>query len=104
LLGLSDLTGELMRHSINAVAAGNTERAFDVLGFMRAITSEYRNVPNHQVFGIRKKFEVMEQSLAKVEKACYAVTVRGSEYPKEMLVKMLQGDGGGVQDDDGGDD
>ena len=25
--------------------------------------------------------------------ACYAVTVRGSEYPKEMLAKFLQGDG-----------
>ncbi len=70
--------------------------------------AEYVGVPGQQVFGIKKKVEVMQTSLEKVERgqaalpsggahsdpdrrpACYAVTVRGSEYPKELLAKFLQ--------------
>ena len=34
---------------------------------------------------LRMKTKVLRQSLQKVENACYALTVRGSEVPKHML-------------------
>ena len=38
---------------------------------------------------MRDKVSVMSASTQKIEKACYAIKVRGSEYPKEMLKQML---------------
>ena len=42
----------------------------------------------------KRKLQVSKQSLQKVETACYAVQVRGSEVPKELLAeKAVLGDG-----------
>ncbi|RUS13325.1 hypothetical protein BC938DRAFT_477958, partial [Jimgerdemannia flammicorona] len=37
-----------------------------------------------------KKMDVMRSSLAKVEDACYAIRIRGSEYPKEMYQDIIR--------------
>ena len=34
---------------------------------------------------LKRKLQVSKQSLQKVETACYAIQVRGSEIPKELL-------------------
>lgn len=82
LLGLADLTGELMRLAIGRVSDGEVEYAQKICRFVQNIYRELTLlVPimddNHDM---KKKMEVMLQSVMKIENACYGVHVRGSEY------------------------
>ncbi|KAG6832248.1 hypothetical protein H0H92_004213 [Tricholoma furcatifolium] len=78
LLGLSDLTGELMRFAISAMGRrGGRVKASEV----------YFERMTPYIFNLSKKQAVTAQSLEKLEDAAYAIVVRGSEYdlPQEML-------------------
>lgn len=111
LMGLFDLTGEIMRFAVlqlssgNATAAqGSTESSTeDVethpprlsetqagvvidLQTMRA-RSEALSVPKKYFMlkDLGKKVEVMQNSVEKVEKAAYGILVRGSERPSGWM-------------------
>eukprot|EP00741_Cyanophora_paradoxa_P006415 tig00001001_g6217.t1 len=97
LLGVGDLTGELMRRAVNAVGMGDQETPFVVRDFMRSV-SEGLKMMGAGAWRDKyasDKMEALSQSLEKVERTCYGIHVRGSEYPKEMLAAMLEGGGGG---------
>ncbi|CAG8483025.1 3075_t:CDS:2 [Acaulospora morrowiae] len=66
LLGIADLTGELMRYAINCIGMGDHNQARKVCQFLRNIKSGYDilRVTNHF---LRNKVEIMKGSLAKVE-------------------------------------
>ncbi|TBU34981.1 Translin [Dichomitus squalens] len=88
LLGLSDLTGELMRFAIASISRrGGRQKANDVCHFVRdyfeGLTPYFRD--------LRKKQAVTGQSLEKIEDAAYAVAVRTSEFdlPSEMLDDLV---------------
>ncbi|KAG6866834.1 hypothetical protein C0991_008770 [Blastosporella zonata] len=84
LLGLSDLTGELMRFAISAIGRrGGRAQASQVCAFVRA----YFERMTPYIRDLSKKQAVTAQSLEKIEDAAYAIIVRGSEYalPQEML-------------------
>lgn len=107
LLGVADLTGELMRLAINAlgqsvsVAAQDTsssgglrlptpeERVQHILSFLRNIKSGFDGLSLTRASPIFKKMGAFKQSLNKIEMACYNVKVRGAEYPPEILREML---------------
>ncbi|RUS19233.1 Translin family-domain-containing protein [Endogone sp. FLAS-F59071] len=116
IFGIADLTGELMRLAINSVGNGNHEQALEVCQFLRSLKGdsgegsrlERREVYNSQTlhkiltsteYGIitvtqksqlGRKLEVMKSSLIKVEDACYAIRIRGSEYPPEMYQDIIR--------------
>ncbi|CDU24612.1 uncharacterized protein SPSC_04445 [Sporisorium scitamineum] len=80
LLGLSDLTGELMRFATNAVGQGDTGH---VVKQVLALTRQLRDaldpfVP--LVRDLKKKQFVTNQSLRKIEDILYAITVRSAEF------------------------
>lgn len=88
VLGLADLTGELMRLCINAVGTGNRDLPFTLLPFFRALFSGFH------FFGpglkhMNQKMTVLRSSLAKVENVCYTLKVRGSEMPKQALMDVI---------------
>eukprot|EP01117_Protostelium_nocturnum_P009569 TRINITY_DN3414_c0_g1_i1.p1 TRINITY_DN3414_c0_g1~~TRINITY_DN3414_c0_g1_i1.p1 ORF type:complete len:102 (-),score=33.43 TRINITY_DN3414_c0_g1_i1:93-398(-) len=89
LLGVADLTGELMRVCINCVAVGKENRVQKTSGFIRDIYDVFcrLKVDDRE---IPKKLEVMKASLQKVEQVCFNMALRGSEYPKEMIMAMNQ--------------
>lgn len=88
VLGVADLTGELMRLGINSVGSGEHDRPFELLPFMRALYCGFHSIqPNSRM--LPKKMDVMRASLAKVENVCYTLKVRGSEIPKHMLADMF---------------
>jgi predicted translin family RNA/ssDNA-binding protein len=64
LLGVADLTGELMRLAINSIGMGNSAQALDVCHFLRNVKTSYEliNFPP-----ARKKVNEMRNSLLKVE-------------------------------------
>lgn len=100
LLGIYDMTGELMRFAITAMATGgqistkqddmdsNKERlgkSRTVLQDMRELRSclELLSVSGSSLArDVPKKMDVMVACVEKVEKASYGQVVRGSERPK----------------------
>lgn len=103
VLGMYDLTGELMRFAITAMAtdgavpalpaddaeAGGKQRS--VLDDLRALRAALENLevgdgPFAKEVG--KKMDVMRASVEKVERALYGLTVRGAERPKGWMPDM----------------
>ncbi|EFX86564.1 hypothetical protein DAPPUDRAFT_307773 [Daphnia pulex] len=85
LLGIADLTGELMRLCINAVGRGETQLVFNTCMSLRKIHEALSSLNLGFQRELKRKLQVSRQSLQKVETACYTVQVRGSEIPKELL-------------------
>ncbi|KAJ7630615.1 Translin [Roridomyces roridus] len=91
LLGLSDLTGELMRFAIsNITRRGGRPKANEICAFVRDCKSDFERFTPH-VRDLSKKQYVTASSLEKIETAAYALVVRGSEYdlPPEMLDDLV---------------
>ncbi|KAJ3811831.1 Translin [Lentinula aff. lateritia] len=85
LLGVSDLTGELMRFAISGFGRpGGRARALETCIFVRNCKS---GGFTPYVWELHKKQAVTAQSLSKIEDAAYTAVVRTSEFdlPAEML-------------------
>ena len=82
LLGLADLTGELMRLAIGRISDGELEYAEKICGFVRDIYRELTLLAPHMDDNtdMKTKMDTMLQSVMKIENACFSVHVRGSEY------------------------
>ncbi|EDR15427.1 uncharacterized protein LACBIDRAFT_301742 [Laccaria bicolor S238N-H82] len=87
LLGLSDLTGELMRYAISGISRrGGRKKASEVCAFVRGCKSDFERLTPY-VWELKKKQYVTAQSLEKIEDAAYAIFVRSSEY--DLSPEML---------------
>nr|XP_033806237.1 translin-associated protein X isoform X3 [Geotrypetes seraphini] len=89
LLGVADLTGELMRLCIGSIGNGDIDTPFDLSQFLRQIYDGFSYIGNTGPYEISRKLYTLKQSLAKVENACYTLKVRGSEIPKHMLADVF---------------
>jgi predicted translin family RNA/ssDNA-binding protein len=101
LMGLYDLTGEMMRFAVLSLSSGNatatnaTENTSDekstvasqdgIVVDLRAIRAGFEALTmpqRHFMFrDMAKKQDVMQNSVEKVERAAYGIVVRGSERP-----------------------
>jgi predicted translin family RNA/ssDNA-binding protein len=99
LLGVFDMTGELMRFSVTYMATngklpGGEEASESMLTQMQAMRSslESMNVAGHQdLKGFGSKLQVTRQSLGKIENSAYGMMVRGQERPKGWMPDEGQG-------------
>ncbi|KAL3435952.1 Translin family-domain-containing protein [Aspergillus tetrazonus] len=102
VMGLFDLTGELMRFAVTSLSAGSHTEDDEngdglprlppaqagVVRDLREIRAEFEGVtiPRRHDYQIMrdwgKKAEIMCSSVEKVERAAYGILVRGSERPK----------------------
>ncbi|XP_004927402.1 translin-associated protein X [Bombyx mori] len=84
MLGLADLTGELMRRAINSISNGDSKECFHACQVVRNLYTGYLGL-----FGIGKelarKMNTTRSNVAKVESAVYALQVRGGETPMLLL-------------------
>ncbi|XP_011009559.1 PREDICTED: translin-associated protein X isoform X2 [Populus euphratica] len=82
LLGLADLTGELMRLAIGRISDGELEYAKKICEFVRDIYRELTLIVPYMddSSDMKTKMDTMLQSVVKIENACFGVHVRGSEY------------------------
>lgn len=82
LLGLADLTGELMRLAIGRISDRELEYAQKICRFVREIYRELTLVCPlmDEIDDMKSKMDTMLQSVVKIENACFSVHVRGSEY------------------------
>lgn len=78
ILGLADLSGELMRKCINSLGSGNIDDCFHTCNFVREMYKGFLIVGSGQGHKeIGRKVYVLKQSLHKMEMVCYNITVRG---------------------------
>ncbi|MCO5606978.1 hypothetical protein L7F22_061169 [Adiantum nelumboides] len=93
VLGIADLTGELMRLAISNVTDGELDSAKSICDFVRSLymsfTLIYQEVDDS--WEMKQKMEVMLQSLIKIETTCYTVHVRGSEYFPGAVLESVDG-------------
>ncbi|GHJ89727.1 hypothetical protein NliqN6_6129 [Naganishia liquefaciens] len=78
-LGVSDLTGELMRYATNCSSTGDYEAALHACAFVRDMKA---GLDTSQPFvrDLKKKQDVTDASLQKIEKICYAIQLKILEY------------------------
>nr|DBA26950.1 TPA: hypothetical protein GDO54_011139 [Pyxicephalus adspersus] len=101
LLGVADLTGELMRLCIGSVGNGDIDTPFELTQFLREIFDGFAYIGNTGPYEISRKLYALKQSLGKVENACYMLKVRGSEIPKHMLADLFVSKSELIEHDDG---
>ncbi|TNM99897.1 translin-associated protein X [Takifugu flavidus] len=101
LLGVADLTGELMRLCISSVGNGDIDTPFQLSQFLRQIHDGFFYIGNTGPYEVSKKLHVLRQSLGKVEDACYTLRVRGSEIPKHMLADVFSSRSALIDPDEG---
>lgn len=89
MLGLADLTGELMRFAINSVGSGNLDCPNDVCAYLRRMLGGFESL-GQVSREMNRKVYTLRQSLQKVEAACYTLQIRGSEIPKHMLKDVFR--------------
>ncbi|XP_043272536.1 translin-associated protein X [Venturia canescens] len=88
ILGIADLTGELMRKCINDLASGDINSCYNTCNFVRDVYKGFLGCAGLSVKEVNKKVYTLKQSLIKMENVCYAIKVRGSEMPKHMLADV----------------
>ncbi|KAM9477337.1 translin-associated protein X isoform 2-T2 [Clarias gariepinus] len=101
LLGVADLTGELMRMCISSVGNGDVDTPFELSNFLRQIHDGFSYIGNMGPYEVSKKLHTLRQSLGKVEDACYTLRVRGSEIPKHMLADVFSNRATVFEEEDG---
>jgi predicted translin family RNA/ssDNA-binding protein len=89
ILGVADLTGELMRKCINNLGSGDIEGCYQTCTFVKEIYSGFLSVSYTGIKDMARKLITLRQSLSKMENACYTIHVRGSEIPKHMLADVI---------------
>lgn len=88
VLGVADLTGELMRLCVNVATGEDTQVVFCILRFVGCVYNNFLSLmPTHKE--ILRKIQTLRSSLIKIEKVCYTLKVRGSEIPRHMLVDIV---------------
>ncbi|XP_055336940.1 LOW QUALITY PROTEIN: translin-associated protein X-like [Paramacrobiotus metropolitanus] len=94
VLGISDLTGELMRYCITHAANPSAQVAiFRLCDFVRAVYVDFLRIPYGlcgKDFGT--KIRVMFQSVIKIERVCYQLALRQAEDlpvpPPKFIMKV----------------
>lgn len=85
MLGVADLTGELMRRTINCISSGDSDECFHACQVVRDLYTGYLGL-----FGVGKelarKMSTTRMNVSKVEGAVYALRVRGGEAPPPLLL------------------
>ncbi|XP_076043952.1 translin associated factor X isoform X2 [Oratosquilla oratoria] len=85
ILGVSDVTGELMRYCIKSVSVGDFKTCFKICDLLRKMNSGYLSLGFLSSRELYHKKNVFKSSLSKVEEACYSLQLRKSEIPEDML-------------------
>lgn len=82
ILGLSDLSGELMRRCINSLGSGETDICMETCKVLQQFYTGYTSLNVQRCRELSRKIYTMRQSVLKAEHVCYNVKVRGGEAAK----------------------
>ncbi|XP_046405145.1 translin-associated protein X [Ischnura elegans] len=104
IMGVADLTGELMRKCINSLGTGDISICHQTCSFVREIYRGFLGVEYSGCGYLGSKLSTLRASLAKMESSCYELTVRGTEVPSHLLAETItrKAVGDDLNDDDEG--
>eukprot|EP01130_Rhizamoeba_saxonica_P017262 TRINITY_DN829_c0_g1_i2.p1 TRINITY_DN829_c0_g1~~TRINITY_DN829_c0_g1_i2.p1 ORF type:complete len:249 (-),score=54.51 TRINITY_DN829_c0_g1_i2:193-939(-) len=88
LLGISDLTGELMRLCVNSVSLGHFELCVNVCVFLENMLSQFNNLSDISR-EMQRKINVMSTSVKKVENVALTIRLKETEYTKEQMMQFF---------------
>lgn len=97
VLGLADLSGELMRAATMAAAAGNRDFPGRLLEVLQEMAAAFQLLDaGVSVTFARQKMQAMRRSVCKVERLCYSMHVRGEvTLPSHLVAAVTEaGDSG----------
>ncbi|EME29879.1 Translin-associated protein X [Galdieria sulphuraria] len=83
ILGMIDVSGELMRYCINCSSRNESKKAFEVESFLRQLSAEIKYLAvymSHSNDNLENKLQAMRINVQKVENACYQLYVRHMEF------------------------
>ncbi|XP_050351456.1 translin-associated protein X [Nymphalis io] len=87
MLGIADLTGELMRKAINSISSGESQACFHACQVVRDLYTGYLGLFSMGK-ELARKMSTTRNNVAKVEAAVYALRVRGGEAPPLLLLPV----------------
>lgn len=82
ILGLADLTGEVMRNCINSLGSGDTDNCVKTCKFLQGMYAKYLTLNAVRGRDFTQKMSTMRASTLKCEHVCYNLMVRGTEGSK----------------------
>ncbi|KAI6659050.1 Translin-associated protein X-like [Oopsacas minuta] len=77
VLGVLDLTGEMMRACISSITAGDMDTPLQVLSFLSQMNLHLQQFRPFSHKELSNKLRTLSTSMLKVEKACYSLHLRG---------------------------
>lgn len=81
ILGVGDLTGELMRKCINSLGSGDVNSSFNIANSLKAFYTCYKGLHvNHRELG--RKLQTLKASLLKTDNVAYNIKIRSEEAVK----------------------
>lgn len=96
MLGIADMTGEVMRRGINSLGTGNLNVCFESSQFMNQLYSGFIKIGAQWNREMQRKTVTLRQSLLKTENVCYNIKVRGGEAAKWGTENNTDGGSGGI--------
>ncbi|XP_031825513.1 translin associated factor X isoform X1 [Nomia melanderi] len=88
ILGIADLTGELMRKCINNLGTQDIDNCYQICNFVKKMYTGFLSCTHFSNKEMNRKLFTLEQSLHKIENVCYIIKVRGSEIPRHILIDV----------------
>ena len=88
MLGLSDLTGELMRFCIKSESIGDYDVCSKICEVLQVIQGSFISLGYIQSKDLYHKLSTLHSSVKKVEDVCYSHKLRKSEIPDDIALKV----------------
>lgn len=79
ILGLADVTGELMRRCITSLGVGDIDACFECCKVLKNFYTGYVGLDTFRQRDLSRKIMTLRQSVLKSEQVCYNIKVRGGE-------------------------
>lgn len=86
ILGVADLTGELMRKCFKTLSIGDTQSCFEICNFVKNVYCGFLLMGVLGNLELTHKIFTLKQSVLKMEMICYNISVRGNEIYKFKMV------------------
>ncbi|XP_055687879.1 translin-associated protein X [Lutzomyia longipalpis] len=82
MLGIADMTGEVMRRCVNSLGSGDVDGCFNANRFLQTLFTGYIGLGATHNREMSRKMHTLRQSIMKTEAVCYNLKVRGKEAAK----------------------
>ena len=88
MLGVSDLTGELMRFCVRCEGLGDTKTCEKICQTLKEIHIKFTALGYIQSKDLYHKMITLQSSLKKVEAVCYSLHLRKTELPDDSALSI----------------